>query len=777
MAENKSCMRQYAIVFLGALLILIAGGILLSGLLRGETERFYRQALKKEMEDLRVYGQKAADNQKLLEESFDKVYQSKALFAAYSVQKDGGFVRDDNGARKLRDHLGCSNVYLLDRVGHTVAKSEDKGIDFTRVRYRMLRAVFLEGLPSDVFSVTKDDGKTYRYYGAKISDDLEVAIEQDDQKLQEMQKKTADLEPFFKANRLSENSYVYVVSAITGGILYDSRGSKPTDTIESYGSHTEDLKDGSISGKGPQAAEYTGTVYLEQQQAYVRTVLPKSDITAIQSRFTGAILVLIGTVVVLLILCAGGGKAAKIALAGTLAVFVLGFVFSGLFVTSEDAYKGELVRSRQEQIRTAQESLHKELSEIHISDYRTHLKAASDIIGRNDFMQSRQELKSIGRTLGFDYIMIYDNDMKERVTGGDYVNLNLSGDETDPFRVLADLRFGVSDRVWGPATDPVTGKYHEYIGVPLKKQDNPDGFIVASVTPDPILAETEYKEGSAGENKSPESSPAEADSGAHKEALRQKAFEYAVLAGGLALVSFALVLFLKAMAGLSAEGQEDSGERNRRMMLVLKTAAVSVAALVCLWVLFPRNMLPSWSALRLLIEEMFRGKSGGSAEGARLSLYKPGIFAFAACLITGAVVYFAGMIVQTFGKLSAAVVDKQKGHSILLICNFICAGLGAVLTVLCLYYFGVPARVIFIIAAVLIAAVGFGGNTVIGDMTAGLWLLLADVLHVGDEIETEGGVGRVKEICLTHTDLIREDGVKIVLCNKDLVRKGLHILG
>ena len=792
MAEERTEVRRHAILFLAAFMILIAGGVVLSFIFSQETEKFYHKQLTSVMDYVKTQGESLQKTKEEEEEAFDKIYSSKVRFAAYAIQKDAGFAREDSWVKGLRDRLECTNIYIVGRRGKPIAGSENTGIDFYRVRYQQLRSVFQENKASEPFSVTQEDGKTYRYYGAKINEDCEVVVEEDEQALEDLLIKTGDWKTLLKPACISGKAYAYVVSDLDGSILYDSRGFEASDTIETYGENPDDLKDGEIRGKLQNESEMIGTVYLPDQKAYVRIVLPKADLTGVMGRFLPGILVLMTVFLLMVIMARRGRQAVQVALTGLVAMFAFGFLFSWLYGISLENYKEKVVAGRMEKIETIRRDMYENLLEKSNEAYGNHMNAAADILGRNEFMRNRTELKNISDALGLDYIMIYDNAMKEIETSGDYVNLNLSKDADDPFYVLSDLRFGVSERIWGPDEDPITGEYHQYIGVPLKKNGNPDGFLLGSVLPDRLLVEagasvTGYEKGFSGQatpertgqkdtQKEKKSTLAGFYTKKSPEALGKQAFGYTILIGGGSMAGLALILILRKLLN------EEKEERESRepiscftIPLVLRLAAVFVSLAALFWTLFPGSGLPAWSALRAIIETMFYGKARAYSEAAGIYGRGPGVSAVTAGLLAAGLFYLAICLTGYVSGRIVRAAGERTGQRVRAICRFIQIIMVVILINLVLYFFGVPGPVLGFAAVLVIAAVGLGGNTVIGDMIAGLWILLAGILHTGDFVEVEGRSGRVEEIHLTYTDLIREDGDRIVIGNRVFAQRGLRI--
>ena len=242
------------------------------------------------------------------------------------------------------------------------------------------------------------------------------------------------------------------------------------------------------------------------------------------------------------------------------------------------------------------------------------------------------------------------------------------------------------------------------------------------------------------------------------------------------MAGLALILILRKLLN------EEKEERESRepiscftIPLVLRLAAVFVSLAALFWTLFPGTGLPAWSALRAIIETMFYGKARAYSEAAGIYGRGPGVSAVTAGLLAVGLFYLAICLTGYVSGRIVRAAGERTGQRVRAICRFIQIIMVVILINLVLYFFGVPGPVLGFAAVLVIAAVGLGGNTVIGDMIAGLWILLAGILHTGDFVEVEGRSGRVEEIHLTYTDLIREDGDRIVIGNRVFAQRGLRI--
>jgi small-conductance mechanosensitive channel len=111
-------------------------------------------------------------------------------------------------------------------------------------------------------------------------------------------------------------------------------------------------------------------------------------------------------------------------------------------------------------------------------------------------------------------------------------------------------------------------------------------------------------------------------------------------------------------------------------------------------------------------------------------------------------------------------IDKKRRISIFLIVKYIGWVISILLALKVLGFDITP--LIFGSTAVLIG-LGFGLQNIFRDFVSGLFLLFEGSLKIGDVIEADGVIGRVKEINLRSSEVVTQDDVTIVIPNSKFV--------
>ena len=730
----KNKYERYAFLCLAELILLIAVGCILSGLVCRDGLVFQKKMLRNTMETIRQEAEKRYLGVEKKRDAYDEIYRSRAEYAAFYSRKDGLFVRNDEGMRKLRDMLECTNVFLLDPEGNILAKSGDTTIDFKRTRYNELRTVFQGNASSEPFQVTGKDHEAFRYYGALIDDFAEIVVEKKTDDLESLCKTMTDREAFLSSFLYGEGSYCFAVSDLDDSILYDSRGSKATDTASANGIDRSLLKDGKVTSRLIPGM-LVGSVYLKDQQEYVVFCIPKKDSDPAMPLLVGAMILVMGLIFSMVLLSDGRKKGVLITLTGIFFVLILSYYMTELHGVSLENHKKQVVYDIKKKTARETDRYKQEINDFFEQRYMTQARAASNLIGNNTNVRGRRNMRALCKALGVDYILIYNKDMKLQGTNSDWMNLNLSKDENDPFYELSRLRFGYPEMIWGPKDDPITGEYHEYFGVSMKNQDTPEGFILMSVKPERwILAEEETNTKEVPEYRK-----------VSKEENRKHSITLSWLMAGMTLLGGMILLILK---GSSPEKAVVSPSA------FLKGYLIMASAIVSLIVLLPEHFLVKTSVLSSILSgEWKRGLN---------------IYAFTAVLIALAVFSFVIALIGWITRLLSQVTDPQTSQMILAAGTAL-KGLGGLLWLgTALYFLGVPVRVMVLILVILLLVIGFGGNSVIGDIFAGFYIYLSGLLHVGDRIGVDGHTGTVKLIGLTHTLLEDDDNNKTSVGNRKL---------
>lgn len=111
-------------------------------------------------------------------------------------------------------------------------------------------------------------------------------------------------------------------------------------------------------------------------------------------------------------------------------------------------------------------------------------------------------------------------------------------------------------------------------------------------------------------------------------------------------------------------------------------------------------------------------------------------------------------------------IDEKRRMSIFLIVKYI----GWVVSILIMIkVLGFDIKPLLFGSGALLIGLGFGLQNIFRDFVSGLFLLFEGSLKIGDVIEVEGEVGRVKEINLRSSEMITVDDVTVVIPNSTFV--------
>lgn len=111
-------------------------------------------------------------------------------------------------------------------------------------------------------------------------------------------------------------------------------------------------------------------------------------------------------------------------------------------------------------------------------------------------------------------------------------------------------------------------------------------------------------------------------------------------------------------------------------------------------------------------------------------------------------------------------IDKKRRISIFLISKY----LGWVISILiALKVMGFDITLLIFGSTAVLIGLGLGLQNIFKDFVSGLFLLFEGSLKIGDIIEADGVVGRVKEINLRSSEVVSQDDVTIVIPNSKFV--------
>jgi len=254
--------------------------------------------------------------------------------------------------------------------------------------------------------------------------------------------------------------------------------------------------------------------------------------------------------------------------------------------------------------------------------------------------------------------------------------------------------------------------------------------------------------------------------------IRETAFEQSLPVAGLeifavGITAVLLMVFFGAGKGsaqaarqrllseLAPEREETDSQKGLKPWTFLRWLLVAVSAWIVLVLLLPTHFIGEYSVFNRIIEGTWTRE--------------PGLLSLTACLLVAAAALFAGALLGAFGRLPAKVAGEETGQKIRVGVRFVQGLLVLILIGTCLFFLGMPLPVMGTGLALVILVVAFGGNTVLGDMISGLYLMGAGIFHVGDLVRIGDVSGEVKEFRMTHVILENEKKEQIILANRKVV--------
>lgn len=144
------------------------------------------------------------------------------------------------------------------------------------------------------------------------------------------------------------------------------------------------------------------------------------------------------------------------------------------------------------------------------------------------------------------------------------------------------------------------------------------------------------------------------------------------------------------------------------------------------------------------------------------------IFALSACglVFLGTVVVI--LLIQIPFRLLSSVMGARTETICRLLLSVLKYGLGIGMLFYCLYLVGVNSTGLIASASVLSLVIGFGAQSLITDVIAGLFIVLEGVFRVGDIITVQDFRGTVIDISLRTTKVLGIDGNVSVFNNNDI---------
>ena len=115
-----------------------------------------------------------------------------------------------------------------------------------------------------------------------------------------------------------------------------------------------------------------------------------------------------------------------------------------------------------------------------------YARCIADTLASHPELCTREALGEMSRIVGADYLMLYDDRGREKLSDAPYVNLAFSADEAVPSSAFRKLLTGVPDIVLAPGVDADTLLDRQLVGVCMDDGDTGDGYgaLVMAMIPE-----------------------------------------------------------------------------------------------------------------------------------------------------------------------------------------------------------------------------------------------------------------------------------------------------
>lgn len=454
--------------------------------------------------------ERAAQN----EASYDEVYQAKAASVAYMVNYDETFELTDEKMKELAEVLNVSSMFIIDRTGRILAKSEKPMADFALPRYNQLRTVFETDEPSEAFEVIIG-GTVRRYYGAKISAERQVVIGQDPEELNFLQEDTSSWKSILGKISVGLKGFTFAVSNQDYTFLYYPEDEMIGKDSLNAGLKAEDLTDNNFAWMNIGGQRFfCGVKLIPNDDAFVICAVPEEEITSSRNITVAIVLFVFCSVLIVVVVYSilllneqkktgkaewiyvfkkisynktVGSKFLMFSWVGLILLVVVSFYMQTLFSLSLRSM------SNNRQVQEVGETLAKNNEDIALireqynQRYLNKCQTASYILSANHQLWEKADLARLSEAIGAEFLLIFDKDGKEVISDSTYVNFSISDNPEDQSYPFGSLLQGQEYYIQEAQPDQISGAYRQYIGALLTDEEgNADGFVEMSVIPDKL---------------------------------------------------------------------------------------------------------------------------------------------------------------------------------------------------------------------------------------------------------------------------------------------------
>jgi small-conductance mechanosensitive channel len=506
---SKKMKRKIAFMIVVEVLFLAILGALLMAMQTNLSIDNQRENIAEKLDEMDEVLENAEVSSAQTTESYDEIYQSKAASLAYMYQNGVLTEYDNASVKEAQSLLDADNVLILDRTGNILAQAQESPADFTHARYNQLRTVFDTGEVSQAFEVETGEEK-YRYFGARIDDNVMAVIEENPRELDDLLEATSTWESILSNITVGLDGFSFAVSAKDYTFLYYPDEELTGMDALTNGISVSELEDNNYTWVTVDGQKlYCGIRDLKD--AYVFCAVTSDEILA--SRNTTVMIILFAFFVVLTLVItyafflagqhegekkvrlfgkfyfngAIGKKIGIVSLVGLICILLISFYMQTLFSLSRQSMSNaQRVQEVEQEIdRYSDES--DRLKEQYNERYLNKAQIATYIINARPELANRESLADLSSVLDVESVNVFDANGVQTATNSPYTKFSVSSDPEDQSYEFNKLLQGVDYLIQEAQADDVSGEYHQYIGVTLRDDAyNPSGFVQISIKPEKL---------------------------------------------------------------------------------------------------------------------------------------------------------------------------------------------------------------------------------------------------------------------------------------------------
>lgn len=444
-------------------------------------------------------------------EAYDDIYIAKVKSLSYLAELKQGAVYTPELLQEINEVLEVTNLLILDKEGNQIASKEESKADLTQSRFNQLRTVFETGEASEAFEVNIDDINR-RYYGAKIDDNTMAVIEQDAAELKDVLDNTSTWKSILSNVSVGLDGFAFAVSNRDYTFLYYPEEERIGQDALQAGIDAADLeKDNYVWMDVDGERLYCGVSVLED--AYIICAVTEEEIIASRNLTVALVLFIFFAVLAIVILYAVltlkeeqinglqgterfakvggffynknvGRKIGTVSMIGLVAVLVMSFYMQTLFSLSRQSMSNQQHVQEVQKVLDYGEKNVKTITEQYDNRYLNKCKIAAYLISSDEKFRSRQELETLSKILGVEFINIFDENGVKSATNAMYTKFQISDNPEDQSYEFNKILKGADFVIQEARRDDISGDYRQYIGVALRDDSGEsNGFVQIAITP------------------------------------------------------------------------------------------------------------------------------------------------------------------------------------------------------------------------------------------------------------------------------------------------------